>query len=68
MTYSNYHTEICPADSGTQDRLVIQKVVKEAASSNNIETKTNHKPFKVVVIEDADNLSKEAQAALRRTM
>lgn len=36
VTYSNYHTEVCPADNGTQDRLVIQKVIKEAASCNNI--------------------------------
>jgi replication factor C subunit 3/5 len=65
---SNYHMEICPADCENNDRHVVQNMIKEAASSQNIESKGKSNTFKVIIINDADKLTKEAQAALRRTM
>ena len=44
---------------------MVQEVIKEISSSRSLDASRG---FKVVVISDADKLSKQAQAALRRTM
>ena len=64
---SNYHVELNPSDCGFQDRVVIMGLIKELAQSQTIET-AKGKPFKVVVLTEVDNMSREAQQALRRTM
>mmetsp|Transcript_6068 Transcript_6068/g.9416 ORF Transcript_6068/g.9416 Transcript_6068/m.9416 type:complete len:361 (-) Transcript_6068:373-1455(-) len=73
---SNYHIEMNPSDVGSQDRYVIQEVISEIAGTQNVglaaakpEADGGGKPsFKVVVLKEADRLSKAAQHALRRTM
>ncbi|KAJ1972147.1 Replication factor C (RF-C) subunit [Dimargaris xerosporica] len=64
---SNYHLELNPSDVGIYDRIVIQDMIKEVAQTQQVDTNAQRK-FKVVVINEADALSKEAQHALRRTM
>ncbi|GEQ68165.1 hypothetical protein JCM33374_g1832 [Metschnikowia sp. JCM 33374] len=70
---SPYHLEITPSDMGNNDRVVIQDLLKEVASteqvdfSNQAKSASKHR-FKVVVINEAESLSRDAQAALRRTM
>ncbi|ELR24424.1 replication factor C (activator 1) 3, putative [Acanthamoeba castellanii str. Neff] len=64
---SAYHIELNPSDAGYHDRLVVQEVIKEIAQSPPLDT-TNKPPFKVVVLNEVERLSKEAQHALRRTM
>lgn len=64
---SNYHIEICPADAGNNDRHVITEVIKEIAQSHNLDPNTQ-RPYKVVVLDEAERLSQQAQNALRRTM
>lgn len=59
--------EITPSDNEFDDRHIIQKVVKDIASTTEINQKA-HKKFKILVINEADRLSKEAQGSLRRTM
>ncbi|KAI8622567.1 replication factor C 3 [Chytriomyces sp. MP71] len=64
---SNYHMEITPSDVGSQDRLVIQELIKEVAQTQQVDSAAK-RSFKVVILNEADSLSKDAQHALRRTM
>ncbi|MCO5555693.1 hypothetical protein L7F22_009238 [Adiantum nelumboides] len=64
---SNYHIELTPSDAGGYDRLVIQDILKEIAQTQQVDQNAKHK-FKLVVIHEADALSRDAQSALRRTM
>jgi replication factor C subunit 3/5 len=70
---SAHHIELNPGDAGNRDRDVVQELIKEIAASAPLPTSssgdtTDWKPFKVVVLNEVDNLSKDAQHALRRTM
>lgn len=66
---SNFHIEINPGDAGTNDRFVVQEVVKEIAQSGSLNSKIGARVgYKVVVLVEVDRLTRQAQAALRRTM
>ncbi|EMR08935.1 hypothetical protein PNEG_02716 [Pneumocystis murina B123] len=64
---SNYHLEFTPSDTGIYDRIVIQDLLKEIAQTRQVDISAKQR-FKVVIINEADHLTSEAQAALRRTM
>ncbi|KAJ2779342.1 Replication factor C (RF-C) subunit [Coemansia interrupta] len=64
---SNYHIEVNPSDAGIYDRVVIQDLIKEIAQTQQVATSSARK-FKVVVVHEADALTRDAQHALRRTM
>ncbi|KAH0544856.1 hypothetical protein FGG08_001085 [Glutinoglossum americanum] len=64
---SVYHLEITPSDVGNHDRVVVQDLLKEVAQTQQVDIAARQK-FKIVVINEADHLSRDAQAALRRTM
>jgi len=66
---SNYHMEINPADVGIYDKVVVQEIIKEIAAAQNVSMGAeDSKSFKIVMISEADQLSRQAQQGLRRTM
>lgn len=64
---SNNHIVIEP-NNNNFDRYLIQDVVKEYARRIPLELFTSKKKFKVVLINNIDNLSYYAQTSLRRTL
>ncbi|CAG8480606.1 16746_t:CDS:2, partial [Funneliformis mosseae] len=64
---SKYHLEITPNEVGFSDRVVIQEFLKDVAQTKQVDLSIKH-DFKVVIIHEADSLTRESQAALRRTM
>ncbi|CDF34679.1 unnamed protein product [Chondrus crispus] len=69
---SSHHVEFNPSESGNNDRLVVQELIKDMASfapidmtSSNVSIK---KSLKVIVLHEVDQMSRLAQQALRRTM
>ncbi|ORY43249.1 P-loop containing nucleoside triphosphate hydrolase protein [Leucosporidium creatinivorum] len=67
VVQSNYHIELTPSDAGNWDRSVVQEVLKDIAQTQQVDLNAK-KRFKVVIINEADLLSRDAQSALRRTM
>ena len=71
LNSSAHHIEVNPSESDKHDRAIVNTLIKETASSRQMDTHTasqKSRPFKVVVIHELDKLSLEAQAGLRRTM
>lgn len=64
---SNYHIELNPSDVGIYDRVVIMDIIKNVAQSQQLNANAQRE-FKVIVLTDVDDLTKDAQHALRRTM
>ncbi|KAM0680737.1 Replication factor C (RF-C) subunit [Glugoides intestinalis] len=66
----NEIVEICPSEYGYRDRYVVQGVIKEMAQSRPILSlfSTRKKAMKILIIDQAEDLSKDAQASLRRTI
>ena len=64
---SAFHLELNPSDVGNNDRYVVQELIKEMARSRPI-GRDGEKGFKVLVLNEVDRLSIEAQHSLRRTM
>ena len=64
---SNYHVEMNPSDVGTKDRYVVQEVIKDMAKSRPVDA-AGQQGYKVLLLNEVDRLSKEAQHGLRRTM
>ncbi|KAI7842216.1 hypothetical protein COHA_004129 [Chlorella ohadii] len=64
---SAYHVEMNPSDVGNNDRYVVQEIIKEMAKSRPVGI-DGQRGFKVLVLNEVDRLSKEAQHSLRRTM
>ncbi|EER04831.1 replication factor C subunit, putative [Perkinsus marinus ATCC 50983] len=64
VVVSAFHVEVTPSDVGIRDAAVIQQLIKQMAENPPV----GEVPYHVVVINDAHCLTRQAQAALRRTM
>ncbi|KAF9765041.1 Replication factor C subunit 5 [Nosema granulosis] len=70
-TEADEYIEISPSEYGYQDKLIIQTIIKEMAQSKpilSLFSKSKRSSIKIIVITSAEDLSAEAQAALRRTI
>ncbi|KAL1711706.1 P-loop containing nucleoside triphosphate hydrolase protein [Schizophyllum commune] len=68
LVQSNFHIEITPSEAGNYDRVVIQELLKEIAQTQQVDLNAKQRFKVLVVINEADGLSRDAQAALCRTM
>ena len=59
---SVYHLEITPSDVGNYDRVVVQDLLKEVAQTQQVDLSAKQR-FKVVVINEADHLTRELTEA-----
>lgn len=64
---SNYHIEVNLSDVGIYDRVVVMDLIKNVAQTQQLDV-NGQREFKVVVLTGVDELTKDAQHALRRTM
>eukprot|EP01096_Ripella_sp_DP13-Kostka_P014184 TRINITY_DN6322_c0_g1_i1.p1 TRINITY_DN6322_c0_g1~~TRINITY_DN6322_c0_g1_i1.p1 ORF type:complete len:425 (-),score=133.66 TRINITY_DN6322_c0_g1_i1:65-1303(-) len=64
---SVHHIELTPADAGIRDHIVVQRMIKETASVVPLDA-NGKRHFKIVVLNEVERLTKQAQHALRRTM
>ena len=67
---SKFHMELSPGLCGMNDIYVLQSIIKEIAQTSSL---TGHMTdsrvkYRVIVIRGADDISKQAQSALRMTM
>lgn len=67
--YTNYHYVINPCLYGLYDKNVLQQFIKDISSTSNIsKSLSNEKSYKIIVIQNAEQLTPNAQNALRSTM
>lgn len=64
---SNYHIEVNPSDANIYDRVVVMDLIKNVAQTQQLDL-NGQREFKMIVLTDVDELTKDAQHALRRTM
>ena len=64
MLYSDYHCQIDPSQHGVYDRIILQNFIKDMLRNKPI----TEIPYHIMIINNADRLTIEAQQSLRRTL
>lgn len=64
MLHSDYHYQIDPSIHGVYDRIILQSFIKDILQSKPV----NGSPYHIVIVNNADKLTVEAQQSLRRTL
>lgn len=64
LLYSGYHYQIEPSIHGVYDRIIIQGFIKDMLQTRPI----SNTPYHIIIINNADQLTIEAQQSLRRTL
>lgn len=67
INQSNYHIVIEPKNTN-YDRYIIRDIVKEYAKQHSLNVFKTKRAFRIILINNVDNLSYYAQVSLRRTM
>lgn len=67
---SAHHVEVNPSESRNSDRLIVQELVKDMASTVPLDMSASNskRTIKVIVLLEVDQMTRLAQQALRRTM
>lgn len=68
LLYSNYHFQVDPSIHGVYDRSIMQDLIKKIMQLQLGITDMSIGSHKVIVVENADRLTQEAQQSLRRTL
>jgi len=64
ILYSDYHYQIEPSVHGVYDRVIVQGFIKDILQTKPI----CNIPYNIIIINNADRLTVEAQQSLRRTL
>ena len=64
VKYSRYHYQFNPSIHGVFDRSILNQFINNIVPYQ----KLSSFPYRIIVVEDADNLTTEAQSSLRRTL
>lgn len=65
---SSHHIELNPSDVGIYDRVVVQEMLRDAAQTQPVAGAGAAVGYKILVVSEAESLTRDAQHALRRTM
>ena len=72
VIHSPFHFQLDPSVHGVYDRVVIRQIIQDVVQCNMIQNTSkqswNQAKYRIIIIENMDKLTHEAQQSLRRTL